>query len=65
MRIKYGGVMSKLTFENRKEFCTESGKVFTMKSLITIKNKTQFIEVYGSDIIYSVNDLTEVKNGSN
>lgn len=45
---------------NKKEFATKSGRIITMKALITIHNK-QFVECYENNNRYQAEELTEVK----
>lgn len=49
-----------LTLIHKKEFATKSGRIITMKALITIHDK-QFVECYENDKRYPADDLIEVK----
>ena len=48
-----------MKYEHMKEFYDENGIIVYMKSLCTIHGE-QFIEIYGSERRYKINELTEV-----
>ena len=48
-----------MKYEHMKQFYDENGIVVYMKSLLTIHGE-QYIEVYGSERRYKINELTEV-----
>ena len=52
---KFGG----MKYEHMKQFYDSNGLVVYMKSLLTIHGE-QFIEVFGSEKRYKINELTEV-----
>lgn len=48
-----------MKYEHMKQFYDENKIVVYMKSLLTIHGE-QYIEVYGSERRYKINELTEV-----
>ena len=49
-----------MEFKHKKEYFTTSGKIITMKKLVTIHDQ-QFVECYENDKRYKVDELQEVK----
>ena len=49
-----------LTLIHKKEFATKTGRIITMKALVTIHGK-QYVECYEDGNRYEAKELTEVK----